>query len=344
MLSARTTPIDKDSIMPTLSARKVIGVGSPIVDILARVPESFLERAGGEKGGMELVDSDAMDRLISELPELPALAPGGSAANTIFALARLGVSASLLGKLGNDDNAVFYRDQFALVNGDASRFRRHEAVATARCLSLITPDGQRTMRTDLGAAATLNPAEIGPEDFAGHDFAHIEGYLLFNRALAEAVLRAAKTAGCIVCLDLGSFEVVRAAGDILPRLLEEYVDVVFSNEDEAEAFFGTRDYADCLARFGALCAVAAVKLGADGALIHAGGNVHTIRPIPVPSVLDTTGAGDYWASGFLLGHLLDRPWDECGRFGAVLGSEVVQRIGADLDDAGWTRVRTALAL
>lgn len=317
---------------------QLIGVGSPIVDTLAQVSETFVAGIDGSKGGMELVDSAQMGVLLAGL-EREGIAsvqvPGGSAGNTVVAAATLGLKSSFVGKLGDDAGADVYRAAFAAQGIDVSRFKQ-AALPNARCLSLVTPDGERTMRTDLGAAMTLAPEEISVADFADAAHVHIEGYLLFNRALALAVLKAAKAAGCTVSLDLASFEVVGAAGDILADLLQESVDIVFANEDEARAFTDlTNEYEQMVERLAGLCKIAVVKLGKDGSLIRSGGVTHRIAPQYVEHALDTTGAGDIWAAGFLYGYLNGKDLVTCGNYGSRLGAEIVQVLGAALPAERW---------
>ncbi len=323
-------------------ATKVIGVGSPIMDLLAQVPDALVEAIPGAKGGMELVGPGDMAALVGRLDTPPDQAPGGSAANTIFALARMGLPAAFLGKLGEDAMGRRYRSAFAAVGGDCGRFKSTDASPTARCLSLITPDSERTLRTDLGAAALLDPDEVSTADFSGCSHAHVEGYLLFNPALAESVLTAAKSAGCTVSLDLGSFEVVRAAGAGLAGLLERYVDAVFANEDEAAAFLGRDDPEAALEALGDLCRVAAVKVGPAGAYLKESGETCFVEALRVDRVVDSTAAGDFWAAGFLYGHLHGYALPACGRLGARLGGEVVQEVGAHLGAAAWERVRAEM--
>jgi sugar/nucleoside kinase (ribokinase family) len=323
--------------------KKVIGAGSPVVDFLAQVSEEFVAHIEGEKGGMELISAEVMETLIAELDAPPVRAPGGSAGNTIFALARMGIVSAFLGMLGDDGDGTYYRQRLESAGGDASRFKTTADAPTARCLSLITPDSERTMRTDLGAAMHLMPEHLTPEDFEGFSLLHAEGYLLFNPDLATAVLKNAKAAGCKISLDLGSFEVVRAAETVLHQLLEDYVDLVFANEDEAEAFCGHADPEKALREFGARCEVAAVKLGADGALLLRDGESCHAPIIPVDTVIDTTGAGDCWAAGFLYGWLTDQPLPVCGELGALLGGEVVRCIGASPEPASWERIRARIA-
>jgi len=322
---------------------KLIGVGSPVVDTLANVDDAFLQaHVPGDKGGMELVDAAAIAEIIGKLDGPLVQAPGGSAGNTAVGVAHLGLPTTFLGKLGNDENAVFYRDSFKAIGGDIERFKTGE-VANGHCLSMVTPDSERTMRTDLGAAMTLSPDDVSPEDFAGVDHAHIEGYLLFNRDLLYRVLECAKLAGCTVSLDLASFEVVGAAKDILPDVLKDSVDIVFANEDEAAAFTDMGDdYMGMAAHLSQLCDIAAVKLGKAGSLIQQGNDLHRIEPNLVQAV-DTTGAGDLWAAGFLYGWLSGKDLPTCGRYGSILGAEVVQIMGAAIPADRWEVIRGQLA-
>ncbi|MFO8028052.1 MAG: adenosine kinase [Opitutales bacterium] len=316
----------------------IIGVGSPIVDSIAQVEESFLEQVGGDKGGMLLTDTATLSDLIRRIGKKPYACPGGSAGNTLFTLARMGASTSFLGKIGNCERGRFYRDSFSRLGGDAKGFKTGE-IPNGHCLSLVTPDGERTMRTDLGAAMTLHPDEISAGDFAACTHAHIEGYLLFNAELMQRVIESAKEAGCSISLDLASFEVVEASRDILPGILKDYVDIVFANEEEAAAFTGlTDDYAAMAEQLATFCDAAAVKVGAKGSYVASGQTVEKVEPVPAARVVDTTGAGDLWAAGFLYGWTRKQPLRECARIGSILGSAVVQTQGTELTDAVWARV------
>lgn len=317
---------------------ELIGVGSPIVDILARVPDSFLANVGGEKGGMVLVDPAAIAEWKQQLGDDFTQSAGGSAGNVAFAAARLGLRTTFLGKLGNDDGAAFYKESFEAWGGDSKRFKRGD-VPNGTCLSLITPDSERTLRTDLGAAATLRPDEITALDFAGCRHAHIEGYLLFNPDLMMAVLEAAKSAGCTISLDLASFEVVEAAGPRLPEILRNYIDLVFANELEAAAFCGDDlSLAEMSILLGKYCDLAVVKAGARGAWLARGHNILYAPAIDGITAIDTTGAGDFWAAGFLSGYLKGLPLGVCAARGARLGAEIVQQIGTELPEDRWETV------
>lgn len=317
------------------------------MDLLARVSDDFLrQHVAGEKGGMVLVDHDEMERIVSLLEGDPAYATGGSAANATFNAARLGLRTTFLGKLGHDDLARVYRHAFETAGVDGSRFK-HGPLANARCLALVTPDAQRTLRTCLGAAMTLAPTEVSPDDFAGCRHAHIEGYLVFNRALADAVLSAARTAGCTTSLDLSSFEVVNASRDWLFSQFRRGIDVVFANEDEIRAVFQDQrsDFESLAKRLGDHGVLAAVKVGKDGAWIARDGELHRIEPVAVADVIDTNGAGDAWAAGFLFGHLRGWPLPACGALASLLGSETVMHMGPIIPETHFEILRTrAMAL
>lgn len=320
----------------------LIGVGNPIMDLLAQVPESFLTtHVAGDKGGMVLVDDRDIIELVAKLGVQLAVTPGGSAANTTLGAARLGLRSTFLGKIGGDRTAADYHANFVAAGGDGSRFKR-AILPNGRCLSLITPDGQRTMRTHLGAAMTLSPDEIAVADFHGARHAHLEGYLMFNPALGEEVVSTARAAGCTLSIDLASFEVVNVARAWLLDQISQGVQVIFANEDEIRALFQdqTSSY-DVLARkLASHGGIAAVKMGKDGAWIAHGSELHRIAPVPAARVVDTTGAGDAWAAGFLYGYLRGYSLPVAGAIGSLLGSETVQHLGPTIPDLHWPRMRS----
>lgn len=317
----------------------ILGVGSPIIDMHTFVDDNFITTLSGDKGGMELVDASAIDGLLNNIKEKPVKKLGGAAANTIFALSRLDVPTSFLGMIGEDKDAEFYRNKYAEIGGNANYFKTTKEAPTARCLNLITPDSERTMRTDLGAAAHLKPELITGEDFKEADHVHLEGYLLFNRDLILQVLKTAKQQNCTVSFDLGSFEVVKAGMDFLPSLLENYVDLIFANEEEAEAYCKHTDYKKAAKELGDLCDVAAVKLGKEGSVIASNGELHEVSAIKVDKPVDTTGAGDYWAAGFLFGCQNGDSLEQCAKFGGELGGEVVKHVGSGLSDEAWNNIK-----
>lgn len=322
---------------------KILGAGSPLVDLLAGIEESFLDRVAGEKGGMMMVAPDEQELLIAALPTPPVTAPGGAAGNTVFTLVRLGVDAAMLGKIGNDAAGDFYRRRLAELGGDASEFIVTDAAATGRCLSLITPDSERTMRSHLGASQLLTVAEVERVDFSRYDLFYIESYMLFLDGVFETAVRQAKKAGCRVAIDLASFEVVRIFREKLLELIGECVDMVFANELEAaELLGGDLSEEELALTLGGMCDVAALKLGRRGSIVVCDGRATVIAPVTVENPLDTTAAGDTWAAGFLFGLLEGKSPLEAGRIASLLASEVVKVFGSELNEEQWKYVRSQL--
>lgn len=319
---------------------KIIGAGSPVVDLLAYVEDSFLkENISGDKGGMELVEADEIKRITDHLDKIEIKAPGGSAGNTIFALCELGANGAMLGKTGTDEDGEFYRSSLVKAGGDDSTFRKDNDSPTAVSICMVTPDAERTMRTHLGAAMKFAPEDVTIDDFKGFPYFHIEGYLIFNQDLITHLLKTAKEAGCKISLDLASFEVVNASKGFLPELLKKYVDIIFANEDEAEAFCSTADPEKAVSMLSEYCEISVVKLGKKGSLIKSGNEIIKIEPELCENPVDTTGAGDYWAAGFLYGLLNKSSLENCGKLGSMLGKEIVSILGAELPKETWDKLR-----
>lgn len=320
---------------------RVLGVGAPIVDLLINVDDAFLSTIKGGKGGMELVSHEEQDSIIAQSGCTPSKVPGGSAGNTTIGLANLGVPTSFLGKIGHDADGDFYVKRLLALGGEMRNFRYSTGVYTGRCLSMITPDSERTMRTDLGAAATITPEDVTPEVFHGITHVHIEGYALFAEAYFRRVVELAKQAGCIISLDLASFEVVKFKKEILPELLDKFIDIVFANEDEAAAFCGSDTPEKQALELNKYCRYAAVKLGKEGCCLAHNDKTCRVSTTPVKA-MDTTGAGDLWQSGFLYGLLQNKPLEDCGKYGSILGAEVVQVIGAEIPESRWKIIKKQL--
>lgn len=322
----------------TARSLDLIGIGSPLVDLLIRIEDSFLaSNVSGAKGGMELTDAAAIAGIIAASGQEAQRAPGGAAANTTMGCASLGLATAFVGCRGDDPEGAYYSD--ALVQmGVEPRLTINPEAPTGRVLSLITPDAERTMRTCLGAAATMKPEAITKGTFADCRLVMLEGYTLFNPDLTRAIARAAKEAGCELALDMASFEVVRAGRIVLEELLSGQVDIVFANETEARAWHPDGELAaweDLAAR----ARIAVVKVGKDGAWIARGRERHQVPAQVVENVVDTTGAGDNWAAGFLSGYLRGLPLDHCGKLGAMAGAAVVQVVGAQPPAQSWQRIR-----
>jgi sugar/nucleoside kinase (ribokinase family) len=315
----------------------LIGVGSPLVDLLAHCDdEALAAHVPGAKGGMELVDAEAIAGIIEAGGFEIERAPGGAAANTTVGVACLGIPTAFVGSAGDDELGAYYRDAM-VARGCEPRLVTHPELPNGRVLSLITPDAERTMRTCLGAAGALDPAAITAETFAGAKVVMLEGYTLFNHDLTRAVANAAKEAGCELALDLASFEVVQINKTILEELMDGRVDIVFANEDEAKAWKDGGEL-EALRDLSGRCKIAVVKVGKDGAWIRSGEEEVHVQAELVEAV-DTTGAGDTWAAGFLAGYLRGCPLVECGKLGAKAGAAVVQVTGAQVPAGSWEPIR-----
>ena len=315
----------------------VVGIGSALVDILVRETDEFLAQTGGQKGGMTLVSgADFIDGALAKTTHKASIVPGGSACNTILGIGRLGGNARFIGKRGNDELGALL--ETALVKNNVEPRLLVSPSPTGRVLSVITPDAQRTMFTFLGASSETKPEEMRAELFAGAALVHIEGYLLFNEALILAALKAAKAAGALVSLDLASFTVVEASKAILEDLVADYVDIIIANEDEARAFTGHSDEHKALEVLSKKAGTAVVKVGKRGSHIVHKGEKASIGIMGDGSAVDTTGAGDLWASGFLYGLVNGLSVEKAGRLGAACGYEVCQVVGAQIPDEGWERI------
>ena len=322
----------------------VVGAGTAIVDLLVRVDDDFLSRELPDgRGNTTWVDAARLDELIGSLQARGFLlekAPGGSTGNLLCGLSELGCGTRFLGWLGLDDDGVYYRDTFAESGGGIHSFKYHPSKHTGRCLSLVSPDADRSMVTDLGASAEMNADGILPSDLAGTNLLHTEGYLcgLKDRTFLPRLLERAKNAGIPVSFDLASYGIVREYRDTLRDYLNHYVDIVFANELEAAEFAGTNDPESMLDALSRLCPVAAVKLGSLGSIIHMNGRTVRIAPEHADAV-DATGAGDLWQAGFLFGWLHHAAPEVCGRIGSILGTAAVSNFGARLPEDRWRDLR-----
>jgi sugar/nucleoside kinase (ribokinase family) len=316
----------------------IVGIGSALVDILLLEDESFLIAAGAQKGGMTLVESDTViEKLLWKSKNTYLIVPGGSACNTILGIGCLGNPARFIGKRGNDELGVLFEASLKKHNVEPVLF--DSPSPTGRVLSIITPDAQRSMFTFLGASAETRPEEIASEHFAGAALVHIEGYLLFNEALLLAALKAARAADALISLDLASYTVVEASRNILGDVIDQYVDIVIANEDEARVFTGLSDERKAIERLAERADIAVIKIGKRGSLVSCHGTVTKVERMGSGAAMDTTGAGDLWASGFLYGYVNGLPIDTCGALASACGYEVCQVVGASIPDDGWARIR-----
>jgi sugar/nucleoside kinase (ribokinase family) len=320
--------------------RVIVGVGSALVDILARESNEFLTRAGAVKGGMVYVDNAHIDRTLSMTSSTPAVVPGGSACNTAVGVGQLGGAARFVGTCGQGTMGTYFENALRTRRVDPRLTR--SSTPTGRVLSIITPDAERSMLTFLGAASETRPEDLREDYFADAAIVHIEGYLLFNPHLIVAALKAARSAGARVSLDLASHNVVAQSRDFLLSIVRDYVDILIANEDEARAFTGQTDPEKALSALGREAQMAALKLGPRGSRIVADGRVVSVPAQGDGRAVDTTGAGDLWAAGFLFGLVSGYSLEKSGAIGSACGYEVCQVMGASIPEEGWQRIRRLL--
>jgi sugar/nucleoside kinase (ribokinase family) len=255
-------------------------------------------------------------------------------------IGKLGGEACFVGKSGVGHMARLFETDLKKNNVDPALFK--SSSPTGRVLSIITPDAQRSMFTFLGASSETQPDEITNNCFKDAAIVHIEGYLLFNEDLIMAALKAAKYAGALISLDLASFTVVEESKTILNKIINDFVDILIANEDEAHAFTGYADEIKAVRSMAKNTQIAALKVGERGSFIHRNGKTIKVEPMGDGRAVDTTGAGDLWASGFLFGLVNGYRLEKCGKLGSACGYEVCRVIGANIPEDGWQRIKKLL--
>lgn len=309
----------------------VLGIGNAIVDVIARAEDDFLVAQGMRKGGMALIDEPRAEALYDTMG--PAIeVSGGSAANTIVGAASFGARTAFIGRVKDDPlGRVFGHDiRAATVAFDTAA--AGNGPSTGRCYVLVTPDGERTMNTYLGAAQDLHPDDIDPDTIASAAITYLEGYLWDPPPAKAAFLKAAEiahSAGRQVALTLSdSFCVDRWRDEFLNLMRAGTVDVVFANETELRALYQTADYIDAVNQFRQDVGLGVVTRGEKGCLVVTYGRTFSVAAAPIAELVDTTGAGDLFAAGFLFALARERTHDDAARLGALAAAEVIQHLGA----------------
>ena len=314
---------------------KIIGLGNALVDIIVFIEnDSFLETLELPKGSMTLVDIQKSNDIRKAFEHLDfSIASGGSAANTIHGIAKLGIDTSYIGKIGEDDYGNIFRND--LVESNINPILLPSKTHTGRAVALISPDRERTFATHLGAAIELAAEDLQAAQFHGHDIFHIEGYAVQNHELLKKAVKLAKDEGLLIALDLASYNVVEDNLDFLQHILKDYVDIVFANEEEAKSFTGNAPE-KALDDLSSICNIAVVKTGKSGSMVKSGETKYHIDAIDA-NVIDTNGAGDIYAAGFLYGLARGLPLNKCGQAGAILAGQIIEIIGARLDEKSWAK-------
>ena len=307
----------------------VAGIGNALVDVIANADDNFLIANSIEKGGMTLIDDTRADELYGKMSAAVEMS-GGSCANTIAGLASLGGKGAFFGKVKQDQlGEVFIHDIRSLgVNFPASPSQ--DGAPTGRCLIIVTPDAQRSMSTYLGAAQKLTPDDIDEDTIRAAAVTYMEGYLWDEPGAKEAFLKAAKIAheaGRLVSLTLSDSFCVDRYRDEFRRLAREEVDLLFANEAEILSLYQTNVFDEALQQVRKDCKYAALTRSEQGSVIVANGEVHVVGAERIEKVVDTTGAGDLFAAGFLYGFTRGKDPVTCGRLGAMAAAEVISHYG-----------------
>lgn len=317
---------------------KIIGMGNALVDVLVRIDDdSLLEKLHLPKGSMQLIQEDTLSEIRKYTSGMKIhRSTGGSAGNTVCALAALGANPGFIGKVGQDETGAFF--------GDTLRQRGVNALLTTSDLpsgiasTFISTDGERTFGTYLGAAATLKAEDLSRKMFAGYNYLYIEGYLLQDHDLMLRAVQLAKEEGLQVCLDMASYNVVEAERDFFDQLIVKYVDIVFANESEALAYTGKAPH-EALEEIASKCSIAVVKTGKEGSLVKKGTEVIQLLSCPIDNVLDTTGAGDFYAAGFMYGLTCGYSLEKCVQISTILATAVIQEVGTTLPAKKWDEIK-----
>ena len=308
----------------------VTGIGNAIVDVLAHAPDDQLARLGLHKGSMTLVDAEAAERLYAQMA--PAVeVSGGSVANSVAGLASLGGKAGYLGKVRRDQLGQVFSHDIRAAGVEFTSQPSEAGPSTARCLILVTPDGQRTMSTYLGACVELGPEDIDESLLARSKVVYLEGYLWDPPRAKEAMLKAANLAhkhGRKVALSLSDSFCIHRHHAEFKRLIDDHVDILFANESEARSLTETDDFEAAASALRGRAEVVVVTRGEHGAVVLTGDRRDEVPAEPVAKVVDTTGAGDLFAAGFLYGYTHGASPADCARLGALCAAEIISHVGA----------------
>ena len=315
--------------------KSILGIGNALTDILAVLPdETLLKTYHLPKGSMQHVDMETGDKIWQALKPLGVkYVAGGSAANTITCTSIFGMPSSFIGKIGDDELGLLFKSDQEQY-GVNSMLLKSEHSSGRSMVFVSGGNAERTFAVYLGAALDLVPEDLKPDYFEGHDYFHIEGYLVQNQALIRKAVELAHDAGCIISLDMASYNVVESNNAFLHDIIDRYVDIVFANETEAKAFTKFPDPKKSLEEISTHCKIAVVKVGKDGSWVRSGDEEYKIPAWPAEPV-DATGAGDTYAAGFLYAHSLGMPLKVCGEIGSIIEAKVVEVIGTKIDVNRW---------
>jgi sugar/nucleoside kinase (ribokinase family) len=309
----------------------ILGLGNAIVDVIAPADDDFLVAHNLRKGTMQLIDEAQAEKLYAAMGQT-AVVSGGSGANTIIGAAHLGCRTAFIGKVKADALGKIFTHDIRSARVSFSSKPAEDGAASARCLILVTPDGQRTMNTFLGACQNLTPEDVDPSLVAESEIVYLEGYLWDPPEAKLAFLKAselARAAGKRVALSLSdAFCVDRYRDEFLDLIRDGHVNILFANESELHSLYETADFDTALKLLREEDILAVVTRSEKGSIVVTRDETHAVKAVPVGSVIDTTGAGDLFAAGFLTGLIRNMELPECARLGGLAAAEIIQHYGA----------------
>ena len=307
----------------------VVGIGNAIVDVLVQADDDLIDNFELTKGTMALVDEAQAERLYASVgPGLET--SGGSAANTLAGVAQLGGRAGFIGRVRNDQLGGIFTHDIRSVGARFDTPAATEGPSTARCLILVTPDAQRTMCTYLGASVGLDPADLDLEMVAQAKVLYLEGYLWDSDEAKAAFIAAAEVArahGGEVALSLSDAFCVERHRESFQELVDGHVDILFANEMEITALYKANSFEEAADQVRGRCKLAALTRSEQGSVVLNGAGTHSVAPFQLGPLLDTTGAGDLYAAGFLHAYTQGQAVDACGRLGSLCAGQVVTQLG-----------------
>lgn len=322
--------------------KSILGIGNALTDILAVLPDdSLLKKYHLPKGSMQHVDMETGDKIWHALKPLGVkYVAGGSAANTITCTSLFGMPSTFIGKIGDDELGLLFKsDQEE--SGVKTLLLKSEHSSGRSMVFVSGGNAERTFAVYLGAALDLGPEDLKPEYFEGKDYFHIEGYLVQNQLLIRRAVELAHKQGCIISLDMASYNVVESNNAFLHDIVDRYVDIVFANETEAKAFTKISDPKEALEEIASHCQIAVVKVGKEGSWVKSVDEEYHIPSWPAEPV-DATGAGDTYAAGFLYAHSLGLPLKVCGEVGSIIAAKVVEVVGTKMDVNRWRQAEAEI--
>lgn len=312
------------------STLDVLCIGNAIVDVIARVDDSFVERHGLVKGSMNLIDEARAEELYADMGQAVEVS-GGSAGNTAAGVASFGGAAGYFGKVKADQLGAIFRHDMRSQGVRFDSVAETSGPATARSFILVTPEGERTMNTYLGACVNLTVADIDADIVSQAKVTYMEGYLWDRPEAKEAFKRAAqiaRKAGRMTSITLSDSFCVERHRDSFLDLIRNDIDIVFANETEIKSLYQTQNFDGALRAIQKDCPIAVLTRSADGCVVAKGDEIHSAPAFPVSHVVDVTGAGDLFAAGFLHGFTYGKPLAHCAQLGALAAAEVISHIGA----------------